>query len=316
MFKTFVGPLEDEAAQIWLRPETAQGIFVNFKNIVNSMHPKLPFGIAQIGKSFRNEITPGNFIYKTREFEQMEMEFFVSPDTDVEWYEYWVNTRFNWYSSIGIRAQNLRLREHSQKELAHYAKATKDIEFLFPWGWGELEGIANRADFDLSTHDNGSEGDLKYFDQIRQDHYFPYVIEPAAGVDRTVLALLLDAYDEEPLNNEKNEIRSVLKVHPKMSPITVAILPLSRNDLLVPKAKTLFELLQNQFKCSYDDAQSIGKRYRRQDEIGTPLCVTVDFETVNTDDAVTVRHRDTMEQERIPSDNLVKYIQDQLEQYV
>ena len=316
MFKTFVGPLEDKAAQIWLRPETAQGIFINFKNIVNSMHPKLPFGIAQIGKSFRNEITPGNFIYKTREFEQMEMEFFVSPESDAEWYEYWVNTRFDWYSSIGIREQNLRLREHSQKELAHYAKATKDIEFLFPWGWGELEGIANRTDFDLSTHDNGSEGDLKYFDQIRQDHYFPYVIEPAAGVDRTVLALLLDAYDEEPLNNEKNEIRSVLKLHPKMSPITVAILPLSRNDLLVPKAKTLIELLQSQFKCSYDDAQSIGKRYRRQDEIGTPLCVTVDFETVNTDDAVTVRHRDTMEQERIPSDNLVKYIQDQLEQYV
>jgi glycyl-tRNA synthetase len=321
MFETYVGPVTDSASKVWLRPETAQGIFVNFDNVLTSTRMKLPFGIAQIGKSFRNEITPGNFVFRTREFEQMEMEFFVKPGEDDQWHEYWVKTRHDWYVGLGIRPDSLRLRPHDEDELSHYAKATSDVEYLFPWGWGELEGIANRTDFDLRRHSEFSDPDyaereakhLMYFDQEENSHYFPYVIEPSGGADRATLAFLVDAYDEEPSKDEgKDDTRVVLRFHPDIAPAKVAILPLSRNEKLVPAAREVYNAVRKTMTCMYDDAQSIGRRYRRQDEIGTPLCVTVDFQTVEEDQAVTIRNRDTMEQVRVPIADLVPALQGQL----
>jgi glycyl-tRNA synthetase len=309
MFKTFMGPLEDSANQVWMRPETAQGIFVNFANVLTATRMKLPFGIAQIGKAFRNEITPGNYTFRTREFEQMEMEYFVKPGDDEAWHQHWVEQRHQWYQELGIRPEKLRLRVHDPAELAHYAKATSDIEYQFPWGWGELEGIANRTDFDLRRHAEYSGQELDYFDQESGERFVPYVIEPSGGVDRTALAFLVDAYDEEP---DKNDVRVVLRFHPDVAPSKVAVLPLSRNEKLVPTAREVYALVRSQLASSYDDAQSIGRRYRRQDEVGTPLCVTVDFETVEQDQAVTIRQRDTMEQVRIPIAELVPALREQL----
>ncbi|MDO8671511.1 MAG: glycine--tRNA ligase [Dehalococcoidia bacterium] len=300
MFKTFMGPVEEDASVVYMRPETAQGMFVNFSNVLNSTRKKLPFGIGQIGRSFRNEITPGNFIFRTREFEQMEIEYFVRPGTDEVLHERWIKERFNWYLSLGMKRENLRLRPHAVDELAHYAKACTDIEYLFPMGWSELEGIANRADYDLQQHSKFSGTNLTYFDEETNTHIFPYVIEPAGGVDRMLLAFLIDSYDEEP---DKEGIRVVLRLHPLLAPVKVAILPLSRKEPLIAIAKDIQAQLRRHWPVQYDDAQSIGKRYRRQDEIGTPLCVTVDFETLN-DNAVTVRDRDTMEQVRIPISGL------------
>jgi glycyl-tRNA synthetase len=298
MFKTHMGPVEDAAAQVYLRPETAQGIFANFQNVQSSTRKKLPFGIAQVGKSFRNEITPGNFTFRTREFEQMEIEYFVKPDTDGEWFEHWVKERFNWYIQLGIKPENLHLRPHERKELAHYARACTDIEYLFPIGWSELEGIANRTDFDLSQHAKHSGQNLSYFDEQTQEHYIPYVIEPSAGADRATLAFLADAYAEE--LDEKGDLRVVLHLHPKLAPIKVAVLPLSRNEKLVPMAHDqIYADLRRDFMVQYDDAQSIGRRYRRQDEIGTPLCVTVDFQSLE-DNQVTIRDRDSQKQIRVP----------------
>ena len=296
MFKTFVGPVEEEAAVAYFRPETAQGIFVNFKNVLNTTRRKLPFGIAQIGKSFRNEITPGNFIFRTREFEQMEIEFFVKPGSDEEWHRRWIEDRFNWYTGLGIKPQNLRLRAHEKDELAHYAKAATDVEYLFPFGWSELEGIANRTDYDLRQHAQHSGRDLDYFEDETGERFIPYVVEPSAGVDRSLLAFLVDAYDEEP---DKEGTRVVLRLHKALAPYKVAILPLSRKEPLVQKAREVWGLLRTSFATTYDDAQGIGRRYRRQDEIGTPYCVTVDFETLN-DQAVTIRERDSMQQVRLP----------------
>ncbi len=309
MFKTFVGPVEDSANQVWLRPETAQGIFINFDNVLTATRMKLPFGIAQTGKSFRNEITPGNFIFRTREFEQMEMEFFVKPGQDDQWHQYWIDERKAWYEALGIRVESLRLRQHEPDELAHYAKGTSDIEYQFPWGWAELEGIANRTDFDLRRHSEFSGKELTYFDQVANEHYYPYVIEPAAGVDRAALAFMVDAYDEEEANGET---RVVLHFHPDIAPVKVAVLPLSRNEKLVPTARKVHEIVRKHFASQYDDAQSIGRRYRRQDEIGTPLCVTVDFQTVEEDQAVTIRNRDSMEQVRVPIAELAERLRDQL----
>ena len=302
MFKTFVGPVEDDTAVAWLRPETAQGIFVNFVTVQAATRKKLPFGIGQIGKSFRNEITPGNFVYRTREFEQMEMEFFVEPGTDDHWYRYWIDERLAWYKRYGIREENLRLREHDPDELSHYSKGTTDVEYAFPFtDWGELEGIANRTDFDLTQHQKHSGEDLTYSDQAKDERFIPYVIEPAAGADRATLAFLIDAYREEeaPTASGKVEKRTVLKFHPALAPIKVAVLPLSRNEKLVPVAREVADLLRDEWMIDYDDAGSIGRRYRRQDEVGTPYCVTVDFDSLD-DRAVTVRERDTMTQERIP----------------
>jgi glycyl-tRNA synthetase len=314
MFKTYMGPVEDESAVVWLRPETAQGIFVNFLNVQTVTRKKLPFGIAQIGKSFRNEITPGNFVYRTREFEQMEMEFFCKPGTDERWHEYWIEERLAWYVRYGIRRENLRLREHALDELSHYSKRTVDIEYRFPFtDWGELEGIANRTDFDLRRHSEFSGQDLSYFDQETGERYIPYVIEPAAGADRATLAFLIDAYHEEeaPTASGGTEKRVVLRLHPDLAPIKVAVLPLSRNERLVPPAREVAERLRPFWMVDYDDAGSIGRRYRRQDEIGTPYCVTVDFQTLE-DKAVTVRDRDTMAQDRIPVEDLVGYLRDRL----
>jgi glycyl-tRNA synthetase len=296
MFKTFMGPVEEDAAVVYLRPETAQGIFVNFENVVTTTRKRLPLGIAQIGKSFRNEITPGNFTFRTREFEQMELEFFVKPGTDEEWYAYWAKERFQWYLNLGMRSENLRMREHDKGELAHYAKACVDVEYLFPIGWSELEGIANRADFDLTQHSKFSGKDLSYFDSQANERYMPYVIEPSAGADRSVLAFLVDAYREEEL---EGGTRVVLKLHPSLAPVKVAVLPLSRNEKLTPLAKQIHENLSRSFVTEYDDTQSIGRRYRRQDEIGTPLCVTVDFESLE-DNQVTIRDRDSLAQIRLP----------------
>ena len=296
MFRTHVGPVEEDSTVVYLRPETAQGIFLNFQNILASSRKKVPFGIAQIGKAFRNEISPGNFIFRTREFEQMEMEYFVRPGTDEEWFKYWVEERFKWYLSLGIKKQNLRLRLHGKEELAHYAKDCHDVEYLFPMGWSELEGIANRGDFDLRQHSQSSGKALDYFDEETGQHFIPYVIEPSAGVDRTALALLVDAYDEEP---DKEGIRVVLRFKFSMAPVQVAVLPLSRKENLMKLAQELYARLRKSFRCQYDDAQSIGRRYRRQDEIGTPLCVTVDFQSLE-DNMATVRHRDSMEQIRVP----------------
>ena len=313
MFKTFMGPAEDTAHQVYLRPETAQGIFVNFANVLVATRRKLPFGIAQIGKAFRNEITPGNSTFRTREFEQMEIEYFVKPDTDQEWLDAWVDGRFSWYVKYGIRRGNLRLRRHGEDELAHYAKDCYDIEYRFPWGWAELEGIANRTDYDLRRHGEASGQDLTYFDDSTRERYYPYVIEPSGGVDRAALAFLLDAYDEErDSSSGKEETRVVLRFHRHIAPIKVAVLPLSRNEKLVPTAKEVHGLVRQHFATQYDDAQSIGRRYRRQDEVGTPYCVTVDFQTLE-DKMVTIRDRDTMNQLRVPVAGLVHILKDKLE---
>ncbi len=306
MFKTFVGPVEDAASVAYLRPETAQGIFVNYKNVQTTTRRKLPFGIAQVGKAFRNEITPGNFTFRTREFEQMEIEFFVTPGTDEEWHRKWVEDRREWYHRYGMRSENLQLREHAREELAHYAKATVDIEYHFPFGWSELEGIANRTDFDLRQHQAASGEDLSYFEEQTRERYLPYVIEPSAGADRATLAFLVDAYDEEP---DKDETRVVLRLHKALAPIKVAFLPLSRKPDLVDLTKKAQGLVRPLLMTAYDDTQSIGRRYRRQDETGTPYCVTVDFQSLE-DHAVTIRERDSMTQVRVPIEELPAWFAD------
>jgi glycyl-tRNA synthetase len=308
MFKTFMGPVEEEASTVYLRPETAQGIFVNFENVITTSRKKLPMGIAQTGKSFRNEITTGNFIFRTREFEQLELEYFVKPGTDGEWFDYWVKERFDWYVKLGIRKENLRLRQHGKDELAHYAKDCYDIDYLFPMGWSELEGIANRGDFDLTQHAKSSGKELSYYDAEANEKYVPYVIEPAAGVDRSVLAFLIDAYDEEEVEGEK---RTVVRLHSALAPIKVAVLPLSRNEKLTPMAKAVYRQLCPNFVTDYDDSQSIGRRYRRQDEIGTPFCVTVDFESLE-DKQVTIRDRDSLAQIRVPVEELNEILEAKL----
>ena len=308
MFKTFQGVTEDAKNELYLRPETAQGIFVNFANIQRTTRRKLPFGVCQIGKSFRNEITPGNFIFRTREFEQMELEFFCKPGTDLEWFAYWKETCKNWLLSLGLREENLRLRDHEKEELSHYSNATTDFEFLFPFGWGELWGIADRTDFDLNAHMKESTKSLEYFDQETGEKFVPYVIEPSLGADRVLLAFLCDAYDEE--TDEKGETRTVLRLHPALAPFKAAVLPLSKK--LSEKAQEVYRTLAKDYMIDYDDAGSIGKRYRREDEIGTPFCITYDFESEN-DGCVTVRDRDTMTQERIRIDALTDYIKQKLE---
>ena len=309
MFRTFMGPVEDTSHELFLRPETAQGIFVNFSNVLNASRKKLPFGIAQIGKAFRNEITPGNFTFRTREFEQIEVEFFVKPGDDEEWLNDWVTTRFQWYVKYGIREENLRLRRHDGDELAHYAKDTYDIEYRFPWGWGELEGIADRTDFDLGRHSSASGTDLTYFDEESKERYIPYVIEPSGGVDRATLAFWLDAYDEEP---DGDGSRTVLHFHRHLAPISIAVLPLSRNERLTPTARHVYDTIRRTFSTQYDDAQSIGRRYRRQDEIGTPYCITVDFDSLD-DHSVTIRERDSMHQDRVEIASLVNIMRDRLD---
>ena len=309
MFKTFMGPLENENATVYLRPETAQAMFVNFINVFNSSRKKIPFGIAQQGKSFRNEITPGNFTFRTREFEQMEMEWFCKPGEDENWHKYWIDFSMEWFKQYGIRKENLRLRNHDKNELPHYSKASADIEYNFPWSWGELETISNRTDYDLKAHTKLSGKDLTYFDQSTNERYTPFVIEPSMGADRSVLAYLCDAYCEESL---ENETRTLLKLHPKIAPITVAILPLSKNEKLSSLSKKVHDILKSKYNTQYDDTQSIGRRYRRQDEIGTPICVTIDFETVENDNSVTIRNRDTMEQIRVNIDRIVEGIEDSI----
>jgi glycyl-tRNA synthetase len=313
MFKTHMGPVEDEANAVYLRPETAQAMFVDFALIQTTSRKKVPFGIAQIGKSFRNEITPGNFIFRTREFEQMEMEFFCKPGTDDEWFEYWKAERMQWFVDLGVSKDKLRFRVHERDELAHYAKAATDIEYEFPFGWGELEGIANRTDFDLRQHAEASGEDLRYFEPETEERYFPYVVEPAVGVDRTLLVLLLDAYREQEAPTAKGgtEKRTFLALHRDVAPIKVAVLPLSRNEQLAPEARRVFDLVKPHWMCDYDDAGSIGRRYRRQDEVGTPFCVTVDFDSLQ-DRQVTVRERDSMEQVRLPIDRLVERLRERL----
>jgi glycyl-tRNA synthetase len=312
LLKTFLGPVDDEAGLHYLRPETAQGIFVNFANVLQSARMKPPFGIGQIGKSFRNEITPGNFIFRTREFEQMEMEFFVEPGTDEDWHQYWIDLRLAWYVELGIDPENLRLFEHAKEKLSHYAKRTVDIEYRFGFSgseFGELEGIANRTDFDLTTHSEHSGKDLSFFDQTKNERWIPFVIEPAAGLTRSLMAFLVDAYTEEEVPNAKGELdkRTVLKLDPRLAPVKAAVLPLSRNDELSPLARELAAQLRQSWNIDFDDAGAIGRRYRRQDEIGTPFCITVDFESLE-DKAVTVRHRDTMAQERIPMADLPAFL--------
>jgi glycyl-tRNA synthetase len=307
MFKTFIGPLEEGAAQVYLRPETAQGMFVDFKNVLNSMRVRVPFGIAQQGRSFRNEISPGNFIFRLREFEQMEMEFFVKPGDDERWHSYWIDERYRWYvETLGIRPDRLRLRPHEKDELSHYSKATTDVEYLFPFGWGELEGIANRTDYDLRQHQEHSKEDLTYLDPETNERYLPYVIEPAAGVDRIMITALLDAYDEEEV---RGETRVLLRFHRDLAPVQVAVMPLSKKEELIAPAREVQSLLRPHFRVEYDQTGgNIGRRYRRQDEIGTPFCVTVDFDTLN-DKAVTIRERDSMEQERVPIADLLERLQ-------
>ncbi|MGI6280128.1 MAG: glycine--tRNA ligase [Acutalibacteraceae bacterium] len=304
MFKTFQGVTEDSASTLYLRPETAQGIFVNFKNIARTSRKKIPFGVGQIGKSFRNEITPGNFIFRTREFEQMELEFFCKPGTDLEWFEYWRGFCKKWLLDLGIDENSLRLRDHSKEELCFYSKATTDFEFLFPFGWGELWGIADRTDYDLTQHSNHSGESMEYFDPETNEKYIPYVIEPSLGADRVLLAFLCNAYDEE--TDEKGETRVVLRLHPALAPVKAAVLPLSKK--LSEQASEIYSQLSKYFNVDFDDAGSIGKRYRRQDEIGTPLCITYDFDSQN-DNCVTVRNRDTMAQERISIESLKEYIE-------
>ncbi|MGH8981419.1 MAG: glycine--tRNA ligase [Acidimicrobiales bacterium] len=301
MFKTHAGPVEDDGAVAYLRPETAQGMFVDFANVLQATRKRPPFGIAQVGKSFRNEITPGNFVFRTREFEQMEMEYFVPPDESAKWHEYWLKERYRWYVDLGIPESELRLRAHEPDELSHYSAATSDVEFLFPWGWDELEGIANRTDFDLRHHSEASGERLDFFDQTTGERYTPHVIEPAAGATRTMMAFLLAAYDEDEVGGEA---RTVLRLHQDLAPYQVAVLPLSKKDVLEPVAREVLALVQPHFMCDYDVTQSIGRRYRRYDEIGTPWCVTVDFDSIE-DRAVTVRDRDTTEQVRVPIDGLL-----------
>ena len=301
MFKTHAGPIEGAGAEVYLRPETAQGMFLNFANVLQTSRKKPPFGIAQVGKSFRNEITPGNFIFRTREFEQMEMEFFVPPADGPKWYEYWCTERLNWYINLGIPESMLRLRAHDPDELSHYSTGTSDIEFMFPWGWGELEGVAQRTNFDLNAHAAASGTKLDYFDQGANERYVPYVIEPAAGATRTMAAFLLAAYDEDEVGGEA---RTILRLHPRLAPYKVAVLPLSKKETLTPLARQIFASLADRYMVDYDDTQSIGKRYRRQDEVGTPLCITVDFTSLE-DDAVTIRDRDTTEQVRVPIGSLL-----------
>ena len=318
MFKTYFGPVEDSAHIVYLRPETAQGIFINFKQILNSSRQKLPFGIAQIGKSFRNEITPQNFIFRTREFEQMELEFFVKPQEALKWYEYWKEERLKWYLDLGIRKENIRLREHDKSELAHYAQGCADVEYRFPFigkeGWGELEGIANRTDYDLKNHQLYSQKDLTYFDEEENKNYLPYVIEPSSGVERSLLAFLLDAYHEE---EDKEGTRIVLKFDPRLAPIKLAVLPLLRNNpQLVDLAKNIYLELKQKlpYLIDYDETGSIGRRYRRQDEIGTPWCLTIDHESLE-DKTVTIRDRDTMKQERIKIEEIESFINEKLQNH-
>jgi glycyl-tRNA synthetase len=316
LLRTNLGPTEDEGSLHYLRPETAQGIFVNFLNVMTAARKKPPFGIAQTGKSFRNEITPGNFIFRTREFEQMEMEFFVEPGTDEEWHETWLSTRWNWYVDLGLNEDDLRFYEHPKEKLSHYSKRTVDIEYRFRFGgseWAELEGIANRTDFDLTTHSKHSGVDLSYFDQDKGERWTPYVIEPAAGLTRCVLAFLLSALTTDEAPNAKGvmEKRTVMRLDPRLAPVKAAVLPLSRNADLSPKARDLATMLRNRWNVEFDDAGAIGRRYRRQDEIGTPYCITVDFETLD-DDAVTIRSRDTMAQERVALDKVESYLLDRL----
>lgn len=305
MFQTHAGPVEGEGATVYLRPETAQGMFVNFANVLQTSRMKPPFGIAQVGKSFRNEITPGNFIFRTREFEQMELEFFVPPSESAKWYEYWCKTRMKWYIDYGIPAEMLRIREHAKDELSHYSAGTSDIEFLFPWGWGELEGVAQRTDYDLKQHAEHSRQKLEYFDQATNERYVPFVVEPAAGVNRTMAAFLLAAYDEDVVNDEP---RTVLRIHPRLAPFQIAVLPLSKKETLMPLAKQIYSMLSTRYMCDFDETQAIGRRYRRQDEIGTPYCVTVDFDSLE-DKSVTIRERDTTNQHRVSIDTLLSEFQ-------
>ena len=308
MFKTYQGVTEDSTSEIYLRPETAQGIFVNFKNVLRTTRRKLPLGIAQVGKSFRNEITPGNFTFRTREFEQMELEFFCKPGTDLEWFEYWKEFCKNWLLSLGMKPENMRLRDHSKEELSHYSKGTTDIEFLFPFGWGELWGIADRSDYDLSQHAKFSKEDFNYLDPDTGEKYIPYCVEPSLGCDRVALAFLCNSYEEEEI--AEGDTRTVLHLHPALAPYKVAVLPLSKK--LSEKAEEVYQKLSKKFMCDYDEAGSIGKRYRREDEIGTPYCVTIDFDTLE-DDTVTIRDRDTMEQVRVKIDDLVIWIDKKIE---
>jgi glycyl-tRNA synthetase len=309
MFKTFMGPVEDEASVVYMRPETAQGIFVNFLNVQQAARLKPPFGIAQVGKSFRNEITPGNFTYRTREFEQMEMEFFTPPDQDQKWYEYWKQERFDWYARLGIKKENLRLRDHEKNELAHYAKACVDVEYRFPFGWSELEGIANRADYDLKQHSQASGRSLALFDEETKQHLFPYVIEPAAGADRATLAFLVDAYD---VDGEGDDARTVLRFHPALAPVKAAVLPLVKRDNMPEKAEKIFhDLIDHSINAQMDINASIGRRYARQDEAGTPYCITIDGQTLQ-DDTVTIRERDSREQYRVASAQIVELISEKL----
>ncbi|QCB93264.1 glycine--tRNA ligase [Cellulomonas shaoxiangyii] len=316
MLKTYLGPVEDESGLHYLRPETAQGIFVNFQNVLTAARKKPPFGIGQIGKSFRNEITPGNFIFRTREFEQMEMEFFVEPGTDEDWHQYWIDARTQWYTDLGIAPENLRHYEHPAEKLSHYSKRTVDIEYRFGFTgseWGELEGIANRTDFDLSTHAQHSGQDLSYFDQQKNERYVPYVIEPAAGLTRSLMAFLVESYTEDEAPNTKGGVdkRTVLRLDPRLAPVKAAVLPLSRNEQLSPKARDLAAELRTNWNVDFDDAGAIGRRYRRQDEIGTPFCITVDFDTLD-DQAVTIRHRDDMSQQRVALDQVTPYLAQRL----
>lgn len=316
LLKTYLGPVDDESGLHFLRPETAQGIFINFANVMTTARKRPPFGIGQIGKSFRNEITPGNFIFRTREFEQMELEFFVEPGTDEEWHQYWIDHRFEWYTDLGIKAENLRLYEHPKEKLSHYSKRTVDIEYAFGFEnskWGELEGIANRTDYDLGVHMDASGQKLDYYDQANDKRWIPYVIEPSAGLTRSLMAFLIEAYTEDEAPNTKGGVdkRTVLRLDPRLSPVKVAVLPLSRKDELPEIAQNIAAELRKYWNVEYDDAGAVGRRYRRQDEIGTPYCVTVDFDSLE-DQAVTVRERDTMTQERIGRDNLVAYLRDRL----
>jgi glycyl-tRNA synthetase len=313
MFKTFQGVTEDSKSELYLRPETAQGIFVNFANIQRTTRKKVPFGVAQVGKSFRNEITPGNFIFRVREFEQMELEFFCKPGTDLEWFDYWRSYCKNFLLSLGLKEENLRLRDHDQEELCFYSKATTDFEYLFPFGWGELWGVADRTDYDLTQHINTSGKSLEYFDPETNEKYIPYVIEPSLGVERLFLSIVTEAYDEEEIvstdknGNEKKETRTVMHFHPALAPFKAAVLPLVKK--LTPKAEEVYDMLSKKFMVDFDEAGTIGKRYRRQDEIGTPFCITYDFDTLEKDNCVTVRDRDTMQQERVAIDDLVAYLE-------
>ena len=320
LLKTYLGPVDDEAGLHYLRPETAQGIFVNFPAIQRTTRKKLPFGVCQVGKSFRNEITPGNFIFRIREFEQMELEFFCQPGTDLEWFQYWREFCRKWLVDLGLKEENLRLRDHEPEELAFYSKATTDFEFMFPFGWGELWGVADRTDYDLKQHQEHSGKDLTYFDQEKNEHYIPYVIEPSLGADRVTLAFLVDAYDEEIVGQDKkgnNDVRTVLRLHPALAPFKCAVLPLSKKEVLSGPAQQLRDELARDFMVDYDDTGSIGKRYRRQDEIGTPFCITLDFQTVGddttpADHCVTIRERDSMEQVRIPMSEVKNYIAERI----